>query len=796
MKLNESKRDNFLLKYVELLNQNGVDTNLGRLKGAILDNLSKNAEMTNLSLASNYYLAGAARYYFNGDLTVNKDLALYHDYFPENIRLQYIEKGIDVPENHKDEFKSDVCVKLNTIILYLRNSYIDSVGESFVEPEDFGELPIKELFKKYWGKAKKLQIKNNDSENSKENSNSCGNGYTFDIMYSHNDCKKYCEPTGGKKLGAWCITYGQHHYDAYVNRLNIHYVIFRKNGWENVERVPQKEKWIGDKPQDDYGNSLIALLQSNVNGEPVYITSRWNHGSYLDSGGVNADHAYTKEEFMKITGVTDEELQKIFNLWKEGKGKIKEKKKEKTNANDIRAIKEIQIRINGGEKIENLINVAEGKIFSEGKNGYVAVYKGPNGTGFLVDRNKIVFESIMSYENALKRILVPDGPYANIVCVSLNDKAYMLYDYRRHNFVNVDNVFVFKKIYDGIKRDYKIQNSYYEVATGMNTKAMIRSSDNTALLLPNGNCWYNEARNNVHYYSSRASITTNFFEGSNIIKIITNEKNYYFNTYTRKFLDIQNEFGIDGIGYASPFTKISDRIYAVNFHRNNSDWRGFYKLYEFSTNSIYEDTKDIEFNNFTDRDEDVAYLTNHLGKCIYNKKLETFVKYKGNILFSMNIRKGYNLLYIELDDNFIKINTRDYLFSEKIYKYFIYDVNTNSFLENEYNFPDKNSFFVLHMFDDFSVCLKSNNITGIFERRLFDYFFTYYYLKVGLNNKYTESKNYFISEFGEDAFNNVKKMFDNNCFMIISNKGIETINENDISNMVMESVLKILNYLA
>ena len=145
-----------------------------------------------------------------------------------------------------------------------------------------------------------------------------GNGYSFEIIYSYQQATKYYKATDP---GSWCITWGENHYNGYIKRLNIHYVIFIQDGYENVPRQ-KGPNWSYAKPQDEYGCSLIALLQSNVDGEPVYITSRWNHGKSWENTLCEADHAFTKEEFFAKTGVTDEDLQRIFQIWKQDKPKV------------------------------------------------------------------------------------------------------------------------------------------------------------------------------------------------------------------------------------------------------------------------------------------------------------------------------------------------------------------------------------------------------------------------------------------------------------------------------------------
>ena len=126
--LNESRRDDYLLPYVNLLREKGINTNVSQLKQFLLRKFTNEAYIRNLSLDSNFYLVGVARYYFNGDLTKNKILNVFD-------------------ENQTDVFHEDICTALNACILVLRNAYIDSIGTQFEQPEDFGELSLPKLLK-------------------------------------------------------------------------------------------------------------------------------------------------------------------------------------------------------------------------------------------------------------------------------------------------------------------------------------------------------------------------------------------------------------------------------------------------------------------------------------------------------------------------------------------------------------------------------------------------------------------------------------------------------------------------
>ena len=333
--LREGARDNALQMFMPLFQKRGIDISISQMKQLLLRKFVNEAGMHNLSLRSNYYLLGVARYYFEGKLTANKELNALN------------------PEV-KDEFNREICARLDALIVVLRNAYIDTVGTKFEQPEDFGNLPLEKLLRKYNKKInKELGVGKAEKEEEEtpnvSNDYSAGNGYTYEILYSFDDAKKYYEFTSP---GAWCITYGQAHYDGYVKRLNIHYVIFRQNGFEKVPRKVGKG-FTRRKPHDAYGNSLIAVLQSNRSPEPIFITSRWNHGSSEDNTqGTEADHAYTTEEFLNVIGADYSVLERAYEQWesvaKERSRKISRGEISQYRIDSLRAMKYAQMLINGG----------------------------------------------------------------------------------------------------------------------------------------------------------------------------------------------------------------------------------------------------------------------------------------------------------------------------------------------------------------------------------------------------------------------------------------------------------------
>ena len=634
MILNESSRDNLLLPYLELLNAKGVKCTLSQLKQFLLAKFVNEAHIRNLSLESNYYLAGVAKYYFHGDLTTNKILNAFNS-------------------NVKDVFDTDICQKLNILILALRNSYIDSVGTTFEQPEDFGELSLPKLLRKYnkiicKGMGIEVPVKHKEVVDNLDRNNRVGNGYTFDILYSYEEAKKYNQYT---EPGAWCITYGEHHYNSYIRNLGIHYVIFRKDGFENVERK-KTEGWTTRKPQDEYGNSLIAVLQKNNSWEPVYITSRWNHGSNMDNSQCEADHAYTTAEFMRITGVSQADLERISKIWQKDREVRKvemsdERKALNKEMKDVlRLVKYAQIRMNGGnfdkafdeefkfkqvkvlsnyQRLDNLRQAAQtalenGKDVTQYETSYKKTVRDSiracqitynNSTYiFLIDKNKILFETLYRLNGTYDGIshhfeTSEDKEYSswnaarhfkNIVLCSFPNSS-MLYDTRRHCFVDVDGVKKFKYVTD-MTYSGKIEDNdsgYYEVKMSQNVTAWIDWNTNKPLVLPNGSSWFEYAiTNSGFWYKSNREVRTNFAGNKDgaayIVYDSSANETYFYDLNTKRFFQPETDEENKIFEY-NPF-EITDNMpkdyYVIRYHKSKEIYYQF--LY-----AIYHDGKPLSY---------------------------------------------------------------------------------------------------------------------------------------------------------------------------------------------------------
>lgn len=539
MILTESKRDDLLLPYYQLVLKQGMNISFKEFKGGMLDKLAAQGGMHNLSLSSNYYLAGAVKYYFNGDLTLDG-------------KANFI-------SGKPDNWNVEICKRLNALINILRNAYIDSVGTTFEQPEDFGTLSLPKLLRKYGKKIDAELGIGNETEKEEsgiDRSNRVGNGYTFDILYTYEQATKYNQYTSP---GAWCITYGQGHYNNYKTRLGIHYVIFRKDGFENIPRE-HDENFTPHKPHDAYGNSLIAFLQSNKDWKGTYITSRWNHGygEYIE-----ADHAYTNEEFMQITGVSVEDLERIHEIWKEDRKNYSSNCEDANSKSEIkvasinavRKLKYAQIKINGGEDIETAIESVGGeKSFTALGDGEqakknVSVYGIKDGDvifKFIVDKGKILFESLQQ-NNAKFNLLNENmgGAFGNTILIE-TERYSMLYNARYHEFLNIGGAIKFKKIPNFFHwRESCSTISYFIVKNGMRDFALVSSATMRPIKLPNGQYWSNvivcPSHSEIRSAERRTDPWVIFKDECSIIEMIYDESSrekYFFNLNTGKFVDI------------------------------------------------------------------------------------------------------------------------------------------------------------------------------------------------------------------------------------------------------------------
>ena len=490
----ESKRDDFLNQYVDLLASKGIETNLGQLKGFLLKKFASEFGMHNLSKESNYYLAGVTRYYFEGLLTSNKRLNVFYPKF-------------------RDRPIAEVCERLDALVEILRNAYIDTVGTQFEQPEDFGSLPLDKLLKKYNKKinvALGLDGKNaiKEPEPEVDDSVKAGRNYTYEIIYDYEQLKKYEQYT---RPGAWCITYGKQHYNGYIRLLKgIHYIVFKRNGFEKVPRKVGKG-FTKRKPHDAYGNSLICVLQKNSSPEPTYITSRWNHGAREDGTiGIEADHAYTKEEFLAVIGDDGSVLQRCYDQWKKNVPTTVEQSVSRSEI--IRKFKYAQMKMNNGAnpfKMEIFDVISgyydtEARFQSANKSFYVAGFKS-KGDGINTEYYyTVVQKGMVLYDKVLLKS--DSGPKTKMLTNDLfilNDNQ--VYSRKRMSLLDADGITKFRK--DDILHSYNpAEYRYHLFAASGNQIALLDLERGDFMADPNGHKIFECIRHfRRSYYRSRAS---------------------------------------------------------------------------------------------------------------------------------------------------------------------------------------------------------------------------------------------------------------------------------------------------
>ena len=536
--ISEGARDKALEMFMPYLEKRGIQMSISQLKQALLTKFVSEAGMHSLSLNSNFYLLGVARYYFEGKLTSNTKL------------------GILYPRV-KDKFIPDVCTRLDALVNILRNAYVDSVGTKWEQPEDFGNLPIEKLFKKYNAKINKVLGIGQPDEQQQASGDSqdttAGKGYTYEILYSYEDAKKYNRPT---EPGAWCITYGKQHYDAYVKKLGIHYVVFRKNGFENVPRKTGPG-FTPKKPHDEYGNSLICVLQSNKTPDPVYITSRWNHGSWDMGARVEADHAYTTDEFLKVIGADYSVLERAFGQWKEAvaRGKSNTAMLRADRLNALRQFKYAQMMINGGANPFSLDYMeVECPVLSEyGQNPkglyFVSVKVNENEHFYsIMDRKVIMFDKYMVTSNeyfGVQRLRSGHSDKFVALDCSFTRNGFMIWDRMRHRFMDVNGEYRFNYGTSNLTARYESDMRYGIVAMTGNQVALVNLDTMKPVKARNGSAWFEAIVDiNAHDYDSNrnynGTIHFPYLKAGMLFRMVydssANEV-YYFDSGTDRFFN-------------------------------------------------------------------------------------------------------------------------------------------------------------------------------------------------------------------------------------------------------------------
>ena len=706
--LTEGARDRALEMFIPYFQKRGIDMSVSQLKQFLLNKFVTEANIHNLSLGGNYYLLGIARYYFNGNITSNKQLnALY--------------------PRVRDRFIPEVCERLDALINILRNAYIDSVGTKWEQPEDFGSLPLDKLLRKYNSKINKALGLDTKPETPAvvekpevSNDYTAGKDYTYEIMYSYQDCKKF---NGATSPGAWCITYGQQHYDNYVRMFKryggIHYVVFKQNGYENIPRQ-RTAGFTKKKPHDAYGNSLICVLQRNDCSEPTYITSRWNHGAVADgTAGIEADHAYTKEEFLQVIGCDQSVLDRAYNQWKANtEGDREAEKNEKLAARAegrtekltiLRALKYMQMLINGGAN-PLMINQDERRMELPGfsisfrpfgwnpkewreKNGYeeITPNNAPQKYGYIVmitqsneeglhgktyftvmDRKQLMFDQFFEEWFYGSPVEATTDTYMRIVSRQGSDNFSAFYDRKRHRFLDVDGVRKFKYISDNIKYNDDPQARYAIVGVSGNQLALLDLHRMTALKAGNGagpwfeailpfNTWSNSNTDHRGHISLSDYDLGGGIERS-VLKLIYDSSAdmvYYYNTETNVFVDLRA--GLPDGWHINLRNRTPGKRYVTYVDREVSDYpqRGAVFMFRNLDNGeLYSVNGISKFHDYNKRGNVVEYMPIGSDTIYYyddnlNKQLEINGKPVTNV-YECDSVSPFN--YYKPNEDFIRIS--------------------------------------------------------------------------------------------------------------------------------------------
>lgn len=249
---------------------------------------------------------------------------------------------------------------------------------------------------------------------------------------------------------------------------------------------------------------------------------------------------------MNITGVSEEELMKIFSIWKKAKPKQSDDKEKISNT--IRLLKEIQIKINGGEDPSKIF-YAYTPVIGNGSNLKKGIWKcrfnnkqDGNTYCMLYDNNRIIFETVSSREFFVEESACFNGKIKVTIFVGKNAKTknYMLYDYRKHKIVSFDGIYKFISIPLASEFEDKGWKVLCEFKRTKNDMLLVDSKLENPLTLPNGDIWAADVfcGNTLRYENVSEVYSSTITPVLEIIVDKSSREKYFYNMVTDKFLDI------------------------------------------------------------------------------------------------------------------------------------------------------------------------------------------------------------------------------------------------------------------
>ena len=171
--------------------------------------------------------------------------------------------------------------RLKVCVLFLHNSDNQELKSKF--DALLNGLSYQELTSQLDGARREFNRKNRDTLSQMAGDAS---EYTVVPISSFEEASKYGQYT------SWCVTHGSSHFQSYIDGGRRFYFCLRK-GFEGVP----KAKGEGC-PLDEYGLSMISVLV-DAEGEPNYITTRWNH----ENDGENNENLRTAKQLQRVTGI-------------------------------------------------------------------------------------------------------------------------------------------------------------------------------------------------------------------------------------------------------------------------------------------------------------------------------------------------------------------------------------------------------------------------------------------------------------------------------------------------------------
>ena len=606
----EGSRDKLLSPYLPFVQRANPQATLSTLKQFLLAKFVNEGLMRSLSEGGNYYLCGVARYYFNGDLTTNKRLnAIY--------------------PNVKDRFNAEVCERLNALIGILRNSYIDTVGKEFEQPEDFGTLPIDKLLRKYRKKIDDALGLNKPKEVEKpkaSNDYTTPNGYTYEVITSYEECTKYNKAT---EPGAWCITYGEQHYNGYVKRNRGHFIIFCKKGFESIPR----RKGQGF-PLDEYGLSMLAVVQSDKSTNILQVTSRWNHGTGIDNTSVNnADHVMNKDELLQVIGGDETLLQRIFEQWQEkvklnGNSTPSRKEKIREKLNVLRTFKYFQMQLNNGQDPRNISGFRNARLIIGNPetakfNKSLVILRlsiGENIWSAICDRGQINFDTIYKDSGWGNASFMKLNKLDNLLKIEDDDSnKFMLYDVPARKLIELDG----KKKFTNLLSNGRLQ--FYTILLSGHQLALMDKSTNKPIVLPNGSVWCEKIAA-MGSYMSRSQSNEVIEDDNNFLVMVYDSasgESYLYDLVNKTFapIDTTNIETIDNISkrfMRFRFTTPRDELYGTArvLDLETMQWVEINGQSEFKRSQVLANNEGLLL--FSPKDKEMS-------KCVYNFNVGKFV---------------------------------------------------------------------------------------------------------------------------------------------------------------------------